>query len=47
MFEKTNTIQNRYDGKVTSYTRIAKGLQTGTSKVQVRIRKYKGGKKRR
>ena len=33
--------------KVTSYTRIAKGLQIGTSKVQVKIRKYKCGKKRR
>ena len=42
-----DTIQSCYDGKVTSYTRIAKGLQIGTSKVQVRIRKYKGGKKKK
>ena len=41
-----DTIQSCYDGKVTSYTRIAKGLQIGTSKVQVRIRKYKSGKKK-
>ena len=42
-----DTIQSCYNGKVTSYTRIAKGLQIGTSKVQVRIRKHKGGKKGR
>ena len=40
-------IQSCYDGKGTSYTRIAKGLQIGTSKVQVRIRKYKRGKKKK
>ena len=42
-----DTIQNCYNGKVLSYIRIAKGLQIGTSKVQVRIRKCKGGKNRR
>ena len=40
-----DTIQSYYDGKVRSYTRISKGLQIGTSKVQVRIRKQKSGKK--
>ena len=42
-----DTIQSCYDGKVTSYPRIAKGFQIGTSKLKVRIRKYKNGKERR
>ena len=42
-----DTIQSCYDGKVRSYPRIAKGFQIGTSKLKVRIRKYKNGKERR